>query len=101
MVSMIADHPALKRKTTGLWRDGPLPPELAWAEQLSQLHYRMFLVELYEAVGTACIHEDWVRVAELLEDWEATAEVDANEELSKYLLSKPEEKDYEEVDLPA
>ena len=96
MVTMIADPPALKDKTTGLWRDGPLPPELAWAEQLSQLHYRVFLVELYEAIGAACIHDDWVGVAELLEDWEATAEVDANERLSKYLLSKPEEKDYQE-----
>ena len=101
MVTMIADPQALERNTTGLWRNGPLPPELAWAEQLSQLHYRVFLVELYEAVGAACIHDDWVRVVELLEDWEATAEVDANEELSKYLLSKPEEKDYQEVDLPA
>lgn len=101
MVTMIADPPTLKRKTTGLWKIGPIPPELAWIIQLSPLNYRMFIVELHDAVGSACIDDDWNRVAELLEDWEATAEIDSNEELAKYLLSKPKEKDYQDLDRPA
>ena len=97
MVTMLADPPTLKRKVTGLWRTEAIPPELVWIERLSPLNFRMFIAEIHDAVGTACIDDDWERVAELLENWAATAEVDADEELSKYLLSKPEGKDYQEV----
>lgn len=101
MVAMLADPPTLKRKTRGLWQKEDIPPELAWIEKLSRLHFRLFIAELHDAVGSACITDDWNQVAELLEDWEATAELDANSELAKYLLSKPEEKDYQELDLSA
>ena len=69
--------PELKEQTTGLWKRDELPKGLRWLEHLSPLHYRLCLVELKDAVSEACLTDDWSRVAELVEDWEATAAIDA------------------------
>ena len=89
--------PELKEQTTGLWKRDELPKELRWLEHLSPLHYRLCLVELKDAVSEACLTDDWSRVAELVEDWEATAAIDASPELAKALLS--EDVEYEDLDL--
>ena len=99
MVMMIADPPALKSKTRGLWQKEDIPPELAWIERLSPLHYRMFIAELHDAVGAACIDEDWDRVAQLLEDWEATALLDANPKFAALLKTDPPDEEYDELDV--
>jgi len=54
---------------------------------------------LHDAAGRAFISSDWIDVAELLEDWEATAQIDANPSLAKQLLAKKREKGYAELDL--
>ncbi len=95
---MLIDRPTLKRKTTGLWQKEAIPPEFAWITRLSSLHYRIFIAELHDATSHACITDDWDRVERLLEDWEATAQLDANPDLAEYLLSEPKEKGYEELD---
>ena len=99
MVMMIADPPSLKNKTRGLWQTEDIPPELAWMERLSPLHYRMCIAELHDAVGAACIDEDWDRVAQLLEDWEATALLDANPEFASLLKTESSDEEYEELDV--
>jgi len=95
----LSDPPALKRTVSSLWASNDIPSELAWIEKLSPLHYRKFIVELHDAAGGAFISNDWDVVAELLEDWEATAEIDANPKLARRLLSNAREKGYRELDL--
>ena len=95
---MMSDRPTLKRKTRALWQKEDIPLEFAWITQLSSLHYRIFIAELHDAASHACMTNDWDRVEKLLCDWEATAQMDARPDLAKYLLSKPEDKDYEELD---
>lgn len=88
--------PALKRETTQLWKREEISDELKWLEALSPLHFRLCLVELHDAVSSACITEDWETVANLIEDWEATAQLDSNPELAKHLMS--ESLEYEDLD---
>ena len=80
MTVMLSDQPTLKTQATRLWKRDELPNALKWLEELSPLHYRLAIIDLHNAVSQACLTDgadDWVRVAELLEDWEATAELDA------------------------
>ena len=93
---MLSGAPALNRETTGLWKRDKLPSGLEWMEDLSPLHYRLCLIELHDAVSHACITDDWTRVAELVEDWQATAELDAHPELADHILS--EDLEYEDLD---
>ena len=88
--------PALKKGTTQLWKSDEISDELRWLEDLSPLHYRLCLVDLYTAVSRACMTEDWEPVENLIEDWEATAQLDANPKLTKHLMSRSLE--YEDLD---
>jgi len=98
MTVMLSDMPALKKQTTRLWKRDELPQGLKWLEQLSPLHYRLCLIELHAATSQACLtDDDWERVAELLEDWQATAELDAQPELANRILS--DDLEYEDLDL--
>jgi hypothetical protein len=97
MMVMLSNQPALKRHTRGIWKRDELPEELKWLEQLSPLHYRLCIVELHAAVSQACLTEDWEPVANLIEDWWATAQIDAAPHLAKHLLASDLE--YEDLDL--
>ena len=99
MVMMIADPPDLMNKTRELWQTEDIPPELAWMERLSPLHYRMCIAELHDALGAACINGDWDPVAQLLEDWEATALLDANPEFASLLKTESSDEEYDELDV--
>ena len=63
--------------------------------RLSPLHYRLCVAELHTAMGQAHLTDDWAPVARLIDDWEATAHVDASPELAKALLGNDEFEDYQ------
>lgn len=52
-----------------------------WVSLLSPVHQRLFAVELADALKQATITEDLGKLIELFEDWEATAELDADPEV--------------------
>jgi len=55
---------------------------------LSPRHYRLCLVELHSAIGQAHLTGDWDAVARLIEDWEATAAIDAAPDVAEKLLAE-------------
>ena len=95
---MAVDVSSLKRRATKLWQQDELPREFAWMEHLSPMHYRLCLIELHAAIAEAHVTGDWEPVVRLVEDWEATALVDANPELAQQLTAGRQE--YEDYDLP-
>lgn len=94
---MAIDISTIREKTRALWRHDEPPDELRWILQLSPLHYRLFIAELHNAYSQASIDDDWDQVAELLEDWEATAALDAAPDFADELLAK-RDGEFEEID---
>jgi hypothetical protein len=85
---MVSRSASLKRSAVRLWQRDELPREFAWMESLSPRHYRLCLVELHSATGQAHLTGDWDAVARLIEDWEATAAMDAAPDVAAKLLAK-------------
>lgn len=85
----------VEEKARDLWTKDDIPEEFAWINKLSPLHLRIFLVEFADACKNACLRGEWDAVMEVLEDWEATAQLDANPKLAQKLMAPPEKKDYE------
>lgn len=93
----VLDPPRLRRKATRFFETNDLPEGFEWVERLSRLHYRLFVVDLHRALADALIHkENGERLREVLEDWEATAEVDSDRELVAKLRKPRSEKRYRE-----
>lgn len=65
-----------------LYKDDQLPKEFAWIEHLTEAHRRQFFYEFKRALGEAMVEENRSIVVELLEDWQATAEIDSNPEFA-------------------
>lgn len=96
MVTAVAT-PVLRRSAQKFFTSDETPEELAWIKCLSPLHLRLFVVDLHTALSNALIHkEDGEALVRVLEDWEATAEVDADPELAKKLKTPPAKKTYRE-----
>lgn len=73
------------------------PDVLAWVEHLSPRHFRQFVVELHQALSTVLIDPSKIDdLIHLIEDWEATAGIDADPELAKRLKTPREQKHYRE-----
>jgi len=64
---------------------GTPPKAFRWIERLSSTHQRQFAVELYSALARLNVSEDFKEVIDLLEAWEATAEIDAVPEVVEAL----------------
>ena len=65
--------------------------------RLLPVNYRLFIIDLYQALAKVAIHEASAEsVLELLEDWEATAGVDAEPELVAKLQTPRDNKNYRE-----
>ena len=75
---------------------GELPEELAWIACLSRPHLMQFAIELYSALARLNLSGDRTEVLELLDAWEATAELDADPEAAAEILRPREENDYVE-----
>ncbi|MCP4546818.1 MAG: hypothetical protein GY835_10185 [bacterium] len=58
-----------------------LPQDFAWLRQLSSEEIAEFLSELLDTVNRACVDQEWSLVAQVLESWKATAEIEADPEL--------------------
>lgn len=94
MVTAVAT-PVLRKSAQRFFTSDETPQGLEWIEYLSPLHFRLFVVDLHTALSNALIHmEDGEALQRTLEDWQATAEVDANPELAKKLKSPRQKKKY-------
>ena len=85
---MVANVSSLKRSAVQLWQRDELSREFTWMESLSPRHYRLCLVELHSAIGQAHLTGDWDTVVRLIEDWEATAAIDAAPEVAQKVLAR-------------
>jgi len=91
----------LRREAEQLFRSVDVPASLAFFEVLSPLHQRLFLVELWEALSRASIggtDADLVGLVEVIDGWEATADLDAAPEV---LAEIRRSKAYRSVDVDA
>jgi hypothetical protein len=89
--------PVLRRSAQRFFTSQETPEELEWITCLSPLHFRLFVVDLHTALSSALIHkEDGEALRAVLEDWKATAEVDADSELAERLKTPRSKKKYRE-----
>lgn len=65
-----------------------LPPALDWLAHLDEEEQNEFYRELLETVLAAGADGEWSRVAVLLDDWKATAEIRADPDLTT-ILTEP------------
>ena len=87
--------PTLQRSAQKFFTKQELPEEFLWIEQLSPLNFRLFVVDLHNTLSEVLIHKrDGNALRQMVEDWQATAEVDANPELSKKLRTPRSKKTY-------
>lgn len=94
MVTPIAS-PVLQRSAQKFFTSEELPEEFAWINSLSPLHFRLFVVDLHGALSEALIQKkSGDALQRTLEDWQATAEVDANPDLAKKLKTPRSKKNY-------
>lgn len=98
MVQAIA-APVLRQKVQRFFNSAKIPRELSWAKRLSDLHFRLFVVDLHKALSEALIHDgdgDGELLRQTLEDWYATAEIDSEPTLAKKLKTPRSRKKYRE-----
>ena len=69
------------RDAVNFFRQSELPARWGWIESLSPVHLRLFSVELADALKEATITGDVQRLSHLLDDWQATAELDTAPEI--------------------
>ena len=94
MVTAVAT-PVLRKSARKFFTSDEMPAELEWVEFLSPLHFRLCVVDLYAALSNALISEkDGEALQRTLEEWQATAEVDADPELAKKLRTPRQQKKY-------
>lgn len=97
MGAVAVASPEIREKAQEFFRSEKLPRGFEWVEYLSPLHLRLFVVDLHKALANALIHEgDSETLVQVIEDWKATAEVDADPELSQRLKMPREKKRYRE-----
>ena len=81
-IPMVAVSPEeIRDEAVGLFRQSELPEAFGWVEFLSPVHLRLFAVEVSDALKEAMLTGDLTRFIAIVEDWEATAEMDASPEV--------------------
>ena len=83
-------------KTRELYEHDDLPEELRWIEHLAPRHQRVFYGEVQLEWSRYCMTQNTSGLVKFFEDWQATAEADANPEHAAFLLANHGEDDYEE-----
>ena len=73
---------------------GEVVEEFGWVSDLSRAHLMQFAIELYSALARLNVKRDSTEVLELLDSWEATAELDAAPEVAALIKAPHESKDY-------
>jgi hypothetical protein len=74
----------VRRDAEQYFKAPQLPETFAFTNDLSPLHQRLFVRDLWEALARAAIdptEESLAELVDLVEAWEATAELDASPEL--------------------
>ena len=79
------DPEQVKRDAISFFRQSELTPRWAWIETLSPVHLRLFAVDLADALKEATITGDAAPLIDLLDDWEATAELDASRAVIEHI----------------
>lgn len=70
---------------------------LPWVDYLSDIDKMRFQGELLNTTLKAMVTGNWIHLEHLIEDWQATAEVESNPELVKALLSEEDPSDYVKI----
>jgi hypothetical protein len=73
---------------------GAPPKGLEWIDRLTPVHQRQFAVELYSALARLNVSDDLSEIFDLLEQWEATAEIDAAPEVAAALKSPKQYREF-------
>ena len=73
---------------------GELPEALAWIHLLTRPNLIIFIVELRAALERYGVTGDESELLELVDAWEATAAIDADEELADHLRLPRGKKEY-------
>ena len=95
MVTAIMNSPLARQRAIRFFKTESLPKGFEWVEMLTPLNYRLFVIDLYEALAKIAIHDESAdTLVQMLEDWKATAEVDTNPELVAHLRTPRDEKTY-------
>lgn len=81
-VPMVTATPEqIRDDAEGFFRRSEVPDALQWINLLSPVHLRLFAVQLADGLRDVTLRGDLQHLAELVEDWEATAHMDASPEL--------------------
>lgn len=72
------DPEQAKDAALSYFRVSHLPKGWDWVDALTPVHQRLFAVELADAIKDATIAGEARGIVELLDDWQATAELDAS-----------------------
>ncbi len=95
MGSTATATPQLRKSAKKFFTSNETPAELGWIDALSPLHFRLFVVDLHNALSNALIDEGNAdELSRTLDEWRATAEIDANPDLSKRLMMPRQKKHY-------
>ncbi|MFN0093413.1 MAG: hypothetical protein ACKVVT_01370 [Dehalococcoidia bacterium] len=89
--TLAPDQASMLDDARRFFRETDLPPSMFWAAYLSELNYRGFVAELWDALKDAERTGDVEALEILLESWEATAGVDATPGLAELLNEGPKD----------
>lgn len=70
---------------------------LPWVDYLSDIDKMKFQSELLSTILKAMVTGNWTQLEHLIEDWNATAEVENNPELAKALLLEEDSSEYVKI----
>lgn len=71
----------LTLEAAAFFRSSGLPEGWEWVEMLSPVHLRLFAVELSDAMKASLMAGDSSDLRQVLDDWQATAELDGAPEI--------------------
>ena len=92
---MVAEAPErLREAAIQYFREEQLPEPLSWVDDLDSLHLRLFAVELADALKQCLLTGDYRDLTEVIEGWEATAEVMSSPEIVAALTRPLDEREY-------
>ena len=83
---MVTKRPTrITRDARCVFNEPDLPSTFDFYERLSPLHQRLFVVDLWQALSREGDEQVANDLLEMVEGWEATADVDANPEVAERL----------------
>lgn len=68
-----------------------LPDDFDWLRHFETHHIAQFFRELFEALQQSSETGDWTGITEVIEDWKATAEIEASPELRQTIADGVEQ----------